>query len=244
MRLNAFLARAGVASRRGADELIKAGRVEVNGHTGELNDDVSEKDEIKLDEKTIKLQKFRYILLNKPSSTVTTLKDPHGRKTVVKLVNIHERVVPVGRLDYDTTGVLLLTNDGELAHTLMHPSFEVEKVYEAEVQGGITQEISAHQNDSRLVRDSALRASLNKLETGIMLDGKMTAPAKVRKLTHNRIELTIHEGRTHQVKRMLAAVGLQVTKLHRSKYGSLELAGIEPGQWRELSGQELKSLGK
>ena len=213
-----------MASRRGADELIKAGRVKVNGKTGQLNDEVSDSDGVELDGKPLQSQKLRYILINKPDRTVTTLKDTENRPTIVDLVDISERVVPVGRLDFDTTGVLLLTNDGELAHKLMHPSFEVDKVYEAEVQGRITPEI------------------LNMLSIGIELEDGKTAPAKANKLSDNKIELTIHEGRNHQVKRMLDAVGLPVRRLHRSKYGPLDLADLKPGQWRDLTPDEIAQL--
>jgi len=224
MRLNAFLAKAGVASRRGADELIKAGKVTVNGKLGQLNDAVDERDEIKINNKQIKLRKSRYILLYKPAGYITTLKDPHGRRKVVDLVDIPERVVPVGRLDYDTTGVLLLTNDGELANRLMHPSFEFNKTYEVRIESDVTDEI------------------LNKLSIGVDLEDGKTAPAKVTRLSGNKIEVVIHEGRKHQVKRMLAAVGLHVINLHRSKYGPLMLEGLKPGEWRELSVREVKLL--
>jgi 23S rRNA pseudouridine2605 synthase len=224
MRLNAYLARAGVASRRGADKLIESGRVKVNGQPGRLNDDVSDDDNVELDGKPILAQKLRYILLNKPAGYITTLKDPHDRRKISDLVKISERVVPVGRLDYDTTGILLLTNDGKLAHALMHPSFEIDKVYEAEVEGTINQEI------------------LNKLSNGITLEDGKTSPAKVRQLDGNKVELTIHEGRKHQVKRMLEAVGLPVKKLHRSQYGPLNVQGLKPGQWRDLSEEEILRL--
>ncbi|MEX1995202.1 MAG: pseudouridine synthase [Candidatus Saccharimonadales bacterium] len=224
MRLNAYLAKSGVASRRGADVLIKSGRVTVNGKTGELNAQVSDKDLILLDGKAIKLQKFRHILLNKPTGTVTTLKDPEGRRTVKDLVDIPERVVPIGRLDYNTTGVLLLTNDGEMANKLMHPRYGVEKVYEAEVEGTITSEI------------------LNKLSIGVRLEDGVTAPAKARQLTESRVELIVHEGRNHQVRRMLESVGLPVKKLHRSRYGPILLGGLKPGQWRNLEAVEIKNL--
>jgi len=213
-----------VASRRGADRLIKAGRVSVNGRPGQLNDDVSDADDIKLNGRRISSQKLRYILLYKPEGYITTLKDPENRVKVTDLVKIDERVVPVGRLDFNTTGALLLTNDGELTNKLMHPSFEVDKVYEAEVEGAVTDEI------------------LNKLSIGLKLKDGRTAPAKARKLSDNKIELTIHEGRSHQVKRMLEAVGLPVKKLHRPKYGPLSLEGLKLGQWRDLSEPELKLL--
>jgi len=224
MRLNAFLARAGVASRRGADRLIKAGRISVNGRLGQLNDDVSDADDVKVNGRRVSSQRLRYILLYKPAGYITTLKDPENRVKVTDLIKIDERVVPVGRLDFNTTGALLLTNDGELANKLMHPSREVDKVYEAEVEGTISEEI------------------LNRLSIGVKLEDGKTAPAKAKKLADNKVELTIHEGQQHQVKRMLAAVGLDVKKLHRSKYGPLGLDGLKPGRWRELSANELKLL--
>lgn len=226
MRLNAYLARAGAASRRGADELIKAERVKVNGQVGQLNSEVSDIDKVELDGKEIRAQNLRHILLYKPAGYVTTLKDEKGRRKVSDLINIEERVVPVGRLDYDTTGALLLTNDGQLAHKLMHPSFEIDKVYEAAVGGQITDE------------------KLQKLEQGIELEDGRTAPAKVRKLSENKVEIIIHEGRNHQVKRMLAAIDLPVSKLHRSGYGPLNLDGLNPGQWRNLAPDEVDLLGR
>ena len=224
MRLNAYLARAGVASRRKADELIKAGRVTVNGEPGELNTFVEKRDRVELDGQPLAKQQLAYVLLHKPAGVVTTARDPQGRPTVVDLVADHPtRVVPVGRLDADTTGALLLTNDGDLAHRLAHPRYEVEKVYEAQVEGEPT--------------DEALR----RLERGIELDDGPTAPARVRRLGPNRVELAIHEGRKHQVKRMLAAVGYPVTRLHRSRYAGVGLEGLAPGQWRELESSELEA---
>jgi len=224
MRLNAFLAKAGITSRRGADELIIAGRVKVNGSAGRLNSEVNDSDKVSLDGRQVKMRKSRYILLNKPAGYITSLKDPEGRQKVTDLVDIEERVVPVGRLDYNTSGALLMTNDGMLSHRLMHPSFEINKVYEADVQGTITDEL------------------LNKLSNGIKLEDGMTAPAKARKISNDKIELVIHEGRKRQVRRMLAAVGLQVVKLHRPKYGPLDLSGLKPGEWRDLTEAELKLL--
>lgn len=224
MRLNSFLARAGVASRRKADELIKAGKITVNGKSGQLNDSVSSTDVIKMDGKQIKVRKSRYILLHKPAGYITTLNDPQKRRKVIDLISIPERVVPVGRLDYDTTGALLLTNDGALAHRLMHPSFEVDKVYEAQVEGKVSED------------------KLEKLRKGIKLEDGMTAPAIAEKLKQDLIRITIHEGRNHQVKRMLAAVGLPVKKLHRFCYGPLTVDGLKPGQWRELTKKEIQNL--
>ncbi len=224
MRLNAYLARTGVASRRGADELIKRGRVRVNGVRGELNTFVGEGDVVDLDGRLLVPQPLAYIVLHKPAGVVTTASDPHGRTTVVGLVEHEARVVPVGRLDADTTGVLLLTNDGELAHRLAHPRYEVEKVYEAEVEGEPF--------------DEALAA----LERGLDLDDGPTAPARARRLGASRLELSIHEGRKHQVKRMLEVVGHPVRRLHRSRYAGLTAEGLEPGEWRELREDEVASL--
>src|SRR5687767_7714044 len=189
MRLNAYLSRAGVASRRKADELIKAGRVRVNGVQGELNTFVAAHDVVEVDGERVAQQALAYVLLHKPAGVVTTASDPQGRPTVVGLVEHESRVVPIGRLDADTTGVLLLTNDGELAHRLAHPKYEVEKVYEADVEGE--------------PNDGALR----RLAEGVELEDGPTAPAKARRLGPSRVELSIHEGRNRQVKRMLEAVG-------------------------------------
>jgi 23S rRNA pseudouridine2605 synthase len=224
VRLNAFLARAGVSSRRGADELIKAGRVIVNGEPGQLNTFVESRDHVELDGRRVELQPLAYVLLHKPAGTVTTASDPQGRRTVVDLVDHPARVVPVGRLDADTTGALLLTNDGELAHRLAHPRYEVEKVYEAEVEGEPSEGV------------------LERLRGGIDLDDGPTAPAEARLLGANTVELQIHEGRKHQVKRMLAAVGHPVLELHRSRYAGLTLEGLEPGVWRELEPSEVGRL--
>jgi 23S rRNA pseudouridine2605 synthase len=224
MRLNAWLARAGVASRRKADELIKAGRVTVNGAPGELHTVVQPGDQVSLDGRPLAPQELAYVLLYKPAATVTTARDPEGRRTVVDLVNHPARVVPVGRLDADTTGALLLTNDGELAHRLAHPSYEVDKVYEVECWTQPTD------------------AELERLRAGVELDDGRSGPAVVRRLDGARIELTIHEGRNRQVKRMLEAVGRRVKRLHRSRYGPLTLEGLEPGAWRELEPSEVEHL--
>jgi pseudouridine synthase len=224
VRLNAYLARAGVASRRRSDELIKAGRVTVNGEPGQLNTFVQSRDRVELDGECVQLQPLAYVLLHKPAGAVTTASDPQGRRTVVELVDHPARVVPVGRLDADTTGVLLLTNDGELAHRLAHPRYEVDKVYEAEVEGDPADD------------------ALDQLRAGIELDDGPTSPARARRLAPGRVELAIHEGRKHQVKRMLAAVGHPVTRLHRSRYAGLTLEGLEPGQWRELEPSEVERL--
>src|SRR5919201_2496495 len=224
MRLNAYLARAGVASRRRADELIKAGRVRVNGEPGRLNTFVQTGDRVEVDGEPVAAQRLAYVLLHKPAGTVTTAHDPQGRPTVVDLVDLPERVVPVGRLDVDTTGALLLTNDGPLAHRLAHPRYGVEKVYVVEVEGRPD--------------DAALRA----LAEGVELEDGMTAPATARGLSPSRIELTLHEGRNRQGKRMLEAGGHPGRRLHRSRYAGLTLEGLEPGAWRELEPSEVERL--
>jgi 23S rRNA pseudouridine2605 synthase len=224
VRLNAYLARAGVASRRKADELIKAGRVTVNGAPGQLNTFVERRDRVEVDGNPVAAQKLAYVLLHKPAGTVTTASDPQGRPTVVDLVDLPERVVPVGRLDVETTGALLLTNDGPLAHRLAHPRYGVEKVYVADVEG---------RPDER---------DLRALAEGVELEDGMTAPATVRCLAPSRVELTLHEGRNRQVRRMLESVGHPVRRLHRSVYAGLTLEGLEPGAWRELEPSEVQRL--
>ena len=225
VRLNAYLARAGVASRRKADELIKAGRGAVNGEPGQLNTFVEATDRVEVDGKRVAPQRLAYVLLNKPAGVVTTARDPRARPTVVDLVRHESRVVPVGRLDADTTGVLLLTNDGDLAHRLAHPKYEVEKVYEADVEGEPGEE------------------ALRRLAAGVELEDGRTSPAKVRRLGPSRVELAIHEGRNRQVKRMLEAVGHPVLRLHRSRYAGLTPDGLAPGEWRELTAYEVAELG-
>jgi 23S rRNA pseudouridine2605 synthase len=224
MRLNAYLARAGVASRRKADELIKAGRVTVNGGPGQLNTFVERRDRVEVDGEPVAAQELTYVLLHKPAGVVTTASDPQGRPIVVDLVDVPERVVPVGRLDADTTGALLLTNDGPLAHRLAHPRYGVEKVYVADVAGRPS--------------ESALWA----LSEGVELEDGMTAPAVARCLAPSRVELTLHEGRNRQVRRMLEAVGHPVMHLHRSVYAGLTLDGLAPGEWRELRPDEVAAL--
>ena len=224
MRLNAYLARAGVASRRRADDLIKAGRVRVNGEPGMLNTFVARGDRVEVDGEPVAAQRLAYVLLHKPAGTVTTARDPQGRRTVVDLVDLPERVVPVGRLDADTTGALLLTNDGPLAHRLAHPRYAVDKTYRVEVDGE--------------PGDAALRA----LAEGVELEDGRTAPARVHRLAPSTIELTIHEGRNRQVKRMFEAIGHPVRRLHRSAYARLTLEGLGPGRWRELEPPEVDAL--
>jgi 23S rRNA pseudouridine2605 synthase len=224
VRLNAYLARAGVASRRGADELIKAGRVTVDGEPGQLNSFVDGDARVEVDGRPVAPQQLAYVLLHKPVGVVTTARDPQGRPTVVELVEHDSRVVPVGRLDANTTGALLLTNDGELAHRLAHPRYGVEKTYVVDVEGEPSD------------------GALNALGAGVELDDGQTAPARARRLAPSLVELTIHEGRNRQVKRMLEAVGHPVRRLHRSVYAGLRLDGLDPGAWRELTAAEVAHL--
>jgi len=224
VRLNAYLARAGIASRRGADELIRAGRVRVNGEEAGLATVIAPGDRVELDGEAVEPEPLTYVLLHKPAGVVTTARDPQGRRTVVGLVAHERRVVPVGRLDADTTGALLLTNDGPLANRLAHPRYEVRKVYEAEVEG----------------RPSA--DALRRLAEGVELEDGLTAPAEVQRLGPSRLELVLHEGRKHQVKRMCEAVGHPVRGLHRREYAGLTVEDLEPGEWRELRVNEVTRL--
>ena len=224
MRLNAYLARAGIASRRKADDLITAGRVRVNGRPGELNTFVGDADRVEVDGREVGKQRLAYRLLHKPVGTLTTARDPSGRPTVVSLVPPEPRVVPVGRLDADTTGALLLTNDGPLAHRLAHPRYGVEKVYEVETW--------------KEPNDDALRA----LAEGVELEDGITSPARVRRLGAARFELVLHEGRNRQVRRMCEAVGHRVRRLHRSVYAGLGVDGLAEGEWRELTRDELELI--
>lgn len=224
MRLNAYLARAGIASRRKSDELIKAGRVRVNGEPGQLNTFVSGRDVVEVDGERVAKQALAHVLLHKPAGVVTTASDPQGRPTVVGLVEHEAKVVPVGRLDVDTTGALLLTNDGPLAHRLAHPRYGVDKVYEVETWKQPTDDV------------------LRQLAEGVELDDGPTAPARVRRLAGARFELVLHEGRNRQVRRMVEAVGHRVRHLHRSVYAGLTLDGLAPGEWRELTASEVERL--
>jgi 23S rRNA pseudouridine2605 synthase len=223
-RLNRYLAGAGVASRRAVEEHIRAGRVTVNGAVAGLATRVGPDDEVRLDGRPVTRRPLRTVLLHKPAGVVTTVRDTHGRPTVVGLVGGDDRLFPVGRLDLETTGALLLTNDGDLAHLLMHPRHGVEKEYRATVEG--TPDAQA----------------LEQLRRGIALEDGMTAPATVRLESAHIVRLTIHEGRNRQVRRMLAAVGHPVTALERTRYASLGVDDLAPGAWRELAEDELRRL--
>jgi len=227
MRLAKFLATADVASRRASEELVRAGRVSVAGVT--VTDparDVGPDDAVALDGRPVSVVHERVVYaLNKPAGVVSTARDPQGRPTVVTLVPQTERLYPVGRLDIDTTGLILLTNRGELAHRLTHPRFEVEKTYRALVGGPA-------------VEDRALRA----LREGVELEDGRSAPARVRRVSADTIEITIHEGRKRQVKRMCEAVGHPVKRLERTRFGPLELGDLPRGRWRKLTDAEVEQL--
>ncbi len=231
MRLVKFLAHAGVASRRKAEELIAAGRVTVNGEV--VIDPARAVDEgmaVKVGGRLVNIERREYFLLNKPAGVVSTADDPQGRTKVVDLVDAKGRVYPVGRLDAGSTGLILLTNDGELANRLMHPRYGIEKTYSVKVRGTITEE------------------ALHELKRGVMLEDGCTAPAKVklkrRSSGSSRLEITIKEGRKRQVRRMCEAVGHDVATLERIRFGSLKLRGLKPGQSRHLKPDELSRLKK
>lgn len=235
-RLQKAMAEAGVASRRASEKLILQGKVKVNGQQiTELGTKVSSQDEITVNGVPIQREQHVYYLLNKPRGVISSAHDDKGRKTVVDIIHdedIDKRIYPVGRLDYDTTGIILLTNDGALANQLMHPRYEVAKTYIAKVKGII-------QNDD-----------LKQLRLGVKVDGRKTKPAKSKLLKVDQakktslVQLTIHEGRNHQVKKMFLAIGHPVIKLHRETYGQLTLEGLQPGEFRQLKPEEVRQLKK
>jgi 23S rRNA pseudouridine2605 synthase len=226
-RLQKVLAAHGFGSRRSCEEMIAEGRVHVNGEIAELGRRVQvETDTVEVDGVEIGIRPgLVYYLLNKPSRVVTTSNDPEGRPTVLDLVPAEPRVFSVGRLDYDTEGLLLLTNDGALAQRISHPSGGVEKEYVAEVSGG---------------RVSA--GALRRLREGVLLDGQLTSPAKVSQPADGVLRIVIHEGRNRQVRRMCESVGHPVTRLVRTRVGPLRDPSLAPGRWRELTLEELRAL--
>ncbi len=231
-RLQKVMAHAGVASRRKSEEIIEEGRVKVNGKVvTELGTKVSKSDEVTVDGVPITKEQKVYVLLNKPRGTVSTVDDPKDRETVLDMVDvIEQRIYPVGRLDYDTTGALLLTNDGELSYRLTHPSFEFPKTYVVKTKGWVSRKMG------------------NKLARGIMLDGEKTAPASVTVLSYDgktdttMVRITLHEGRNHQVKNMFESIGTPVEKLTREAFGFLTTEGLPSGEWRFLTPHEVKQL--
>jgi 23S rRNA pseudouridine2605 synthase len=226
VRLAKYLAHAGVASRRAAEQLIAAGRVSVGGEpVRDPARDVDESSRVAVDGRPVAPEPREVHALNKPAGVVSTARDTHGRPTVVELVRSRRRLYPVGRLDADSTGLILLTNDGELAERLTHPRYGVEKVYRARVQPA-------------RVSQRALEA----LRRGVELEDGKTAPARVRQPRPGVLEITIREGRKRQVRRMCEAVGHRVVELRRVAFGPLGLRGLEPGQSRRLSRAEVERL--
>ena len=232
-RLQKFLANAGIASRRKCEELILDGKIEVNGAiVTELGTKVSEKDIVKYNGKIVKTEEEKiYILLNKPIGYVTTAKDQFNRDTVLDLIKINKRIVPVGRLDMYTSGALILTNDGEFVNMLTHPKNEIDKTYNVTVKGNVTNE------------------DTEQLQKGVKIDDEyITKPAKVKILkidkekNISRIQITIHEGKNRQVRKMCEAINKKVLALHRCKIGNIEVKDIKVGNWRYLSKKEVENL--
>ena len=231
-RISKFIANSGYTSRRGADELIKSGQVMVNGKKALLGQKVGHDDTITINGKLINQNKEKlvYYLLNKPRGVITTNSDEKGRKTVIDLIECKERIYPIGRLDYDTTGALLLTNDGELTNRLLHPKNNIQKVYLVKIKGIIT------------VQD------IYKLKKGVKIDHYITSEAKVKLKSFDKktmtsfVELTIHEGHNHQVKKMFESIGYDVVKLTRLSFAGLNVKSLKSGEYRELSIKEVKTL--
>ncbi len=228
-RLQKLIGRAGVASRRDAEKIIAAGRVTVDGKViTELGAKADENQKICVDGKPLKFDAEKiYILLNKPRGYVSTVKDERGRKTVLDLIHgISARIFPIGRLDLNSEGLLLLTNDGDLTNALIHPKFKIDKTYRVKISGNVTE------------------AKLDKLRAGIELDDGLTAPAEIYLRDAENIEITIHEGRNRQIRRMLAAIGCDVKRLQRIRFAGLTLEGVSVGKFRHLTAEEIAALKK
>lgn len=227
--LQKAIARSGIASRRKAEQLITAGRVKVNGVVvDKLGTTVNDKDEIMVDDKVITKEKKVYIVMNKPRNCVCTTADDRGRPIILDFISdIKERIYPVGRLDFDTTGVVILTNDGDFANLLMHPSFEINKTYRASIKGIVKEE------------------KLDRLRAGITIDGQEYSPAYIELVKYNpengksTVHITIHEGRNHQVKNMFESIGYEVVRLHRVSIGHITDKGLKFGQYRDLTQVEI-----
>ena len=230
-RLQKVIAASGLTSRRKAEELIEQGKVKVNGKiVTELGTKVSDKDRVEVNNEILTREVKEYYLLNKPRGVVTTTSDDLNRKTVVDLIPTNARIYPVGRLDYDTTGVLILTNDGDFANILMHPSNSIDKVYMAKLKGIIKGE------------------QINMLKDGVELDGQLVKASRVKlkkvdqKTNSSMVQITIQEGKNHQVKRMFEAVGYEVTKLKREKEGIFDLKNLQSGEFRKLTPKEVAKI--
>ena len=232
-RLQKVIAQAGVCSRRKAEVLITEGKVKVNGEVvTTLGTTVSEDDKIYVEGKLLKSESKAYYVLNKARNTISSVSDEKGRKTVMEGFDVNKRIYPVGRLDFDTTGVLIMTNDGELANALLHPSKEINKVYISTIEGSISDD------------------ELKQLETGVKIDGRITSPCTAERIKVNKeknktiVKLTIHEGRNHQVKKMFEAINKKVIKLHRDEFAGISSKGLYEGQHRKLTFEEVKNLKK
>lgn len=230
-RLQKIIANSGYCSRRKAEELIEKGKVSVNGETiTDLGTKASISDTIIVEGKKLELENKEYILLYKPRGIVSTTNDEKGRKTVIDLIETDNRLYPVGRLDYDTSGLLLLTNDGELTNLLIHPKNEIQKQYIAKIDTAVNPQL------------------IKKLSSGVIIDGKKTKAdrVKIKKLDRRKnktiIEIVIHEGKYHQVKRMFEAIGYNVESLKREKFAFLDLKGLNSGEYRHLTTKEVKIL--
>ncbi|MBE6746228.1 MAG: rRNA pseudouridine synthase [Ruminococcaceae bacterium] len=231
MRLQKYLAECGVASRRKSEELIEQGKVKVNGRVAQIGDKINpKKDDITVSgKKVVKSRQYTYIILHKPRGFITTMSDEMGRKCVAELIkDVNARVYPVGRLDRDSEGMLLMTNDGEFANAMTHPTKHVPKTYRVTVRPSITDE------------------QITALTTGIMLEGRKTAPAEVRVLTREEgrvvIEIVLYEGRNRQIRKMCESLGLEVARLKRTAIGTIKLGMLPQGKWRELTEDEVHKL--
>ena len=224
-RVQKILAGAGVASRRNAEELIKQGKVFVNGKQAKIGQSADpDNDNITVNGKQIKTEKFVYILLNKPKNVMTAVSDPEGRTTVRDLVDVEERVFPVGRLDKDVTGLVLLTNDGQLANRMMHPRYETKKFYLVKLSVNVTPEL------------------LQKLRNGVMVEGRRVELRDIKQIGRNHIQLSLHEGRKYIVKKIFVKLGTHANELTRMSIGPLEIGKLKEGRYRRLSEKEVSGL--
>ncbi|MFH1682814.1 MAG: pseudouridine synthase [Candidatus Woesearchaeota archaeon] len=222
-RVQKLLSNYGYCSRRKAEIIIEAGRVKVNGKTISLGDKATETDQIKVDNKIVNKEKRTYLLFHKPTGCITALTDPRY-KTIMEYIKIKERIFPVGRLDYNTSGILLLTNDGDFANQIMHPSHEIKKTYLAEIDKPIKE------------------SELDQIREGILLDDGKTSPAKAKKIGSILVEITIHEGKNRIVRRIFEKLGFTVKALKRIKVGKLNLGDLKPGQYRNLNDKDKKMI--
>ena len=231
IRLQKYISQCGIASRRKAEELILQGKVKINGKTAVLGDKVHDGDKVYVGGKRVIIPKknYRYIMLNKPRGFITTMSDDRGRKCVAELVRgVGERVYPIGRLDKDSEGMLIFTNDGDFANKVMHPRNSIYKFYRVTVRPDVTED------------------QLVKLETGVELDGKKTAPAVVHVLHKEQgrvvLEMILHEGKNREIRRMCEALGLEVARLRRTQIGGVKMGMLKQGDWRDLTEKEVKNL--